>query len=227
MKPSKILVIEDDNDLSGVICDFLKNENYQVSQVFDGAKASGEVLTYSPDLIILDIMLPNLEGTQICKKLRETTHAPIIIISAKSSDSDKLLALGVGADDYLIKPFSMIELVARVKSHLRRFTTFSNQKQEETFVFDDIIIDPTYFKVMANNKEISLTAKEFKVLELLVSNPSKVFSKEHIANQVWGYSDYIDDNTIAVYIGRLREKLEKENIHYIKTVWGVGYKWEK
>lgn len=230
---SNILVIEDDFDLSKVICDFLKNDGYIVTQAYDGAAGMEEARSLQPDLIILDIMLPQADGIEVCRSIRTYSHAPIIIISAKNSDMDKLLSLGVGADDYLTKPFSMIELTARVKSHLRRYMTFhsisgkSEADLPRTIQYGDLFIDVTGMKVTAFGSEINLTAKEFKLLEFLASHPSQVFSKEQLMDQVWGYNEYLDDNTIAVYIGRLREKLSKANVGYIKTVWGMGYKWEK
>lgn len=230
---SKVLVIEDDFDLSKIICDFLKNDGYDVRQVYDGNSGMEEAKIFQPDLIILDIMLPKVDGIEICRFIRTYSHAPIMIISAKNSDMDKLLSLGVGADDYLTKPFSMIELTARVKSHLRRYMTFESVPGRtsidtaRSIHYGDLFIDMAAMTVTAFGKEITLTAKEFKLLEFLASNPSQVFSKEQIMDQVWGYNEFLDDNTVAVYIGRLREKLSKANVGYIKTVWGMGYKWEK
>lgn len=227
----KILVVEDDFDLSGIICDFLINEGYEVRQAFDGGKGREEAKLFQPDLVILDIMLPEVYGIEVCKEIRTYSHAPIIIISAKSSDTDKLLSFGVGADDYLTKPFSMVELIARVKSHLRRYTTFANAagvpvNPKGKRVYGDLIIDGSSMKVTAFEQEIFLTAKEFKLLDFLSGHPSHVFSKEQIMDHVWGFNEFIDDNTVAVYIGRLREKLSKAKVGYIKTVWGMGYKWE-
>lgn len=229
---SKILVIEDDFDLSKIIYDFLQNDGYCIKQVYDGDTGMEEAKSFHPDLIILDIMLPKVDGIEICRSIRTYSHAPIIIISAKSSDMDKLLSLGVGADDYLTKPFSMIELTARVKSHLRRYMTFESISGQTVDVpssihYGNLSIDMAGMNVTAYGKEINLTAKEFKLLEFLAANPSQVFSKEQIMDQVWGYNEFLDNNTVAVYIGRLREKLSKAGVGYIKTVWGMGYKWEK
>lgn len=228
MSNEKILIVEDDFDLSGVMRDYLKNDGYEVKQAFNGRDAIEISKTFQPALIILDIMLPHVDGIEVCRTVRQTSHAPILIVSAKSSDTDKLLSLGVGADDYLTKPFSLIELVARVKAHIRRFTSFNviptSSIEERTF--GKLIIDTKSYRVTAEGKEIALTSKEFKLLDFLSSNPSQVFSKEQLANHVWGYSEYIDDNTIAVYVGRLREKLKASDACYIKTVWGVGYKFE-
>lgn len=224
-----ILVIEDDIDLSNVMKDFIANEGYDVRQAFTGTDGLRMLKDCEPALVVLDIMLPGIDGISVCKKIREEKHLPIIIISAKNSDYDKVLALGVGADDYMTKPFSQIELVARVKSHLRRVTQFipvkTKDKRREK-CFGSLKICSDSYEVTIDGKEIEFSPKEFQVLDFLSDYPSQVFTKEQIINQVWGYSDFIDDNTIAVYIGRIREKLVKEKACYIKTVWGVGYKWE-
>jgi len=226
----KVLVIEDDFDLSGVICDFLRNDGFVTEQAFDGKNAILLAKEFSPRLIILDIMLPKADGIEVCKRIREYSHAPIIIISAKKSDSDKLLTLGIGADDYMTKPFSMVELLARVKSHIRRYVSFTSQlmsETEEVRMFQNMEIRPAAMTVMVHEKEVNLTSKEYKVLDFLSAHPSQVFSKEQIMDAVWGYNEFVDDNTVAVYIGRLREKMTKAGACYIKTVWGMGYKWEE
>lgn len=230
MENNRILIIEDDIDLSKIIRDFLSNDNYNVRQAYNGKDGLELAKSFMPDLIILDIMLPELDGIDVCKNIRSTSNIPIIIISAKSSDYDKVLALGVGADDYLTKPFSQIELVARVKSHLRRaneFTINKNIQDKSIKKLGALTIDSESYKASINGKDIDFSPKEFQLLDFLTSNPSKVYTKEQLIDSIWGYTEFIDQNTIAVYIGRLREKLAKENINNIKTVWGVGYKWEQ
>lgn len=230
MENNRILIIEDDIDLSKIIRDFLSNDNYNVRQAYNGNDGLEIANSFNPDLIILDIMLPELDGIEVCKNIRNISSIPIIIISAKSSDYDKVLALGVGADDYLTKPFSQIELVARVKSHLRRSNEFAiNKNIPDTNIkkLGNLTIDAESYKVSINGKHIDFSPKEFQLLDFLTSNPSKVYTKEQLIDSIWGYTEFIDQNTIAVYIGRLREKLAKENINNIKTVWGVGYKWEQ
>lgn len=230
---SKILVVKDDFDLSNIIRDFLKNEGHEVRQVHNGLEGLREAKEYGAELLILDIMLPGMDGMAICEEIRTYSYAPIIMISAKNSDMDKMLSFGKGADDYLTKPFSMIELIARVRSHLRRYTSFEtlagapSDGEGEKKVYEDITIDQMAMKVTAFDREISLTAKEFKVLDFLSDHPGRVFSKEQIMDHVWGFNEFLDDNTVAVYIGRVREKLAKAGVGYIKTVWGMGYKWEK
>lgn len=228
MANEKILLVEDDLDLSNIVGDFLINEGYHLVKAFNGESAVLEAGSFLPDLIILDIMLPKIDGIEVCRRIRQSSHAPIIIVSAKTSDTDKLLSLGVGADDYMTKPFSMVELIARVKAHLRRFTSFGGDSAsaQSALSFGRLTINPMAHTVFADEEEIILTSREFKLLEFLSSHPGQVFSKEQLANQVWGYHDFIDDNTIAVYIGRLREKLKAKELYFIKTVWGVGYKWQ-
>lgn len=231
MENQLILVIEDDVHLSKIIYSFLKDVGYEVRQAYSGKDALEMAKILKPNLIILDIMLPEVDGIEICKTLRMTTNIPIIIISAKSSDYDKVLALGVGADDYLTKPFSNIELVARVKAHLRRLQEFSlNSNFPHTSNIKTIgalKINSLSYEVSVNGEIIDFSPKEFQLLDFLSSNPSQVFSKEQLIQNIWGYNEFIDLNTIAVYIGRVREKLAKKGILNIKTVWGVGYKWEK
>jgi DNA-binding response OmpR family regulator len=228
MANEKVLVVEDDSDLSGIMGDYLKKEGFEVKRAFNGQDGIDFAKGFAPSLIILDIMLPKVDGIEVCRMIRQTSYAPIIIISAKSSDADKLVSLGVGADDYLTKPFSLTELIARVKSHIRRFTSFGADAPAATQkrVFGTLTIDPESYTVTVEGREIPLTAKEFKLIDYLSAHPSQVFSKEQLMNNVWGYPEYMDDNTIVVYIGRLREKLSKAGVLCIKTVWGVGYKWE-
>ncbi len=229
MNQGKILVIEDDTELSNVMNVFLSSEGFEVVQAFSGREGLEALEKEAPLLVILDIMLPGIDGISICKKIRETKNTPIIIISAKNTDTDKVLALGVGADDYLTKPFSQVELVARVKSHIRRVTVLSGMEQNTgkgKKVFGSLVIDAASYQVTVDGKIIELSPKEFMLLDYLSDHPSQVFSKHQILDQIWGSSEYVDDNTIAVYVGRVREKLAKEKIQYIKTVWGVGYKWE-
>lgn len=226
----RVLLVEDDNDLSGIIKAFLIKEGYDVKCAYNGLEGIELARSFKPTLILLDIMLPNVDGIEVCHNIRTHSHAPIIIISAKNSEMDKLLSLGIGADDYLTKPFSLIEMGARVKSHIRRYTSFHQEtphtQGNEVTSYGDITIDFKSYKVTVKGKEIDLTSKEFKLLEFLSQHPSQVFSKEQLMDQVWGYTDYVDQNTITVYIGRVREKLTKGGACYIKTVWGVGYKWE-
>ena len=230
MEHIKILIVEDDKDLSDIMRDYLKNEGYSVEQVFSGTDAIVRAKEINPTLIILDIMLPGVEGLEVCRQIRMHSHCPIIIVSAKQSESDKLLSFGIGADDYMTKPFSLLELVVRVKSQIRRFTTFTNaadgnMKVQEERVYGAMKIKPSSFTIEVNGKDMLFTATEFRLIDFMSLHPKQVFTKEQLMNCVWG-NEYLDDNTVAVYVGRIREKLAKEKVNYIKTVWGIGYKWE-
>lgn len=227
------MIIEDDKDLSAVTALFLKNEGFDVIQAYDGKEGLDLLASSKVNLVILDIMLPNQDGIAVCQKIRENNQVPIIITSSKKTDYDKVLALGVGADDYMTKPFSQIELVARVKSHLRRCTEFTsesgNHEQKDTsrmIQVGQLCIYQDNYKVTVEGNDIEFSPKEFELLAFLASHPNQVFSKEQLMNQVWGYAEYLDTNTIAVYIGRIREKLVQNGVDCIKTVWGVGYRWE-
>ena len=229
-----ILLVEDDRDLSEVVTVFLKNEGFSVTQAFTGSKAL-ELLTQKTQLVLLDIMLPEIDGIELCRRMRESSHAPIIMISAKNTDLDKLLSLGMGADDYVTKPFSLPELAGRIRAHLRRRKVYDKGSGTPHSVFgadgtddsDILFIDPKAYTVKLGDTPIPLTAKEFHLLDFLSTHPGQVFSKSQLMDEVWGYNEYVDENTIAVYIGRLREKLTKTQAHHVKTVWGVGYKWDE
>jgi DNA-binding response OmpR family regulator len=182
------------------------------------------------DLIILDIMMPQMDGIDTCIKIREEKNMPIIMLSAKSEDMDKILGLTTGADDYLTKPFNPLELIARVKSQLRRYKRFNNppEKKEGIIEIDDLIIDSNTHEVKVSSKEVKLTPREFDILELLARNRGIVFSIEKIYEKVWGEEFFESDNTVMVHIRKIREKIEdnSKKPRYIKTVWGVGYKIE-
>lgn len=223
---NKVLVIEDDKDLANLIKDYLEINNFKVEIANDGECGLEIAKNEDIKLVILDIMLPLLDGIEVCKSIRTTKDMPIIMLTAKNGEMDKILTLGVGADDYIVKPFSPMELVARVKAHFRRYTSFSNVPLNR-IKHGDLVVDSKAYKVTLKGKDITLTSREFQILNFLISNLGQVFTKIQIYEKVWGYSDYIDENTIAVYIKRLREKLGSYGEQYIKTVWGVGYKWEK
>lgn len=227
MYNSKILIIEDDEDLGNLLCDYLNIETFNCTLAKDGVQGLNLALEHKFDLIVLDIMLPSMDGMQICRKIREKLHVPIIMLSAKSGEMDKVLSLGVGADDYMTKPFSPMEMIARIKAHLRRQGYLEEKKiDEECKIYGELKIYSKSYKVMIQNIEIPLTSREFQLLDFLINNEKIVFTKEELCNKVWGYNEFMDENTIAVYIKRLREKLGDIGKEAIKTVWGVGYKWE-
>ncbi|NQX49306.1 response regulator transcription factor [Paenibacillus tritici] len=226
-QPKRILIIEDEQDISRILKDYISLQGYDVHIADNGMDGLRLVDSLSPDFIILDIMLPDISGIELCRQLRERTHHPILILSARGSDTDKVLGLGFGADDYMTKPFSISELVARIQAHLRRSDGLTSlPAQEDLLSLGAITIDKKAYKTTLNGQEISLSAKEFELLYYLAGHKNQVFSKSQLLDQIWGYTSQGDENTITVYIRRLREKLEADpsNPVYIRTVWGVGYK---
>ncbi|MDS0524863.1 response regulator transcription factor [Clostridium sp. SHJSY1] len=229
MANENIFIVEDDRDISNILKDYLENEEFVVNCCNNGSDALSIFNSIKPDIVILDIMLPEVDGIEICRTIRTYSLVPIIMLSAKSGDIDKILSLGVGADDYITKPFSPMEIIARIKAHIRRYKTFSNPiiNIQEKKKFGKLIIDSKSYRITFGDKEIHLTSREFEIIDFLSEYPSQVFSKEQLYDNVWGINDFSDLNTIAVYIKRIREKLIEYNANYIKTVWGVGYKWEE
>ena len=227
---NKILLVEDDIEINKLLDNFLTDEGFQVEIALDGEAGYNKFLEHSFDLMLLDIMMPKLNGMDVIKMVREKSSVPIIIISAKHTDVDKSLGLGFGADDYITKPFSMIEVLARVKAAIRRSTQYvngdSNQPQPKQLVFRDLVMNLGDFTVYKGEEEIKLTLKEFEILKLFIQNPKRVFSKAQIYNTIWNEEYYNDENALNVHISRLREKLEddKKNPSYIITIWGIGYK---
>ena len=232
MDKHKILIVDDEKEICDLVGIYLKNEGYEVFKAENGLEALEILKTSSIDLIILDIMMPKLNGIDTCLKIREEKNIPIIMLSAKSEDMDKILGLSTGADDYLTKPFNPLELIARVKSQLRRFTVLNNFNNksisENILILGELEINIDKHEVKKNDSVIKLTPIEFDILKLLILNKGMVFSAEKIYEKVWGENYFDAGNTIMVHIRRLREKIEDNprNAQYIKTVWGVGYKIE-
>ncbi|MCM3358767.1 response regulator transcription factor [Psychrobacillus sp. MER TA 171] len=226
----RILLVEDDESISEMVEKYLRSEGFMITTVNNGEAAVKQNQSSAFDLIILDIMMPKLDGLEVLRIIRETSAVPILIMSAKDSDVDKALGLGLGADDYLAKPFSLLELSARVKAAIRRATQYSREQQlnEDVIEIGDLKIDVTNFLVMKGKEHIKLTAKEFAILKLFASNQNRVFTKQQIYQLVWDDEYYGDENIINVHMRRLREKIEEEpsNPRYIKTLWGIGYKLE-
>jgi len=225
-----ILLVEDDESIREMVANFLLLEGFQVTTANNGEEALQYCLNQTFDLVILDIMIPKLNGLEVLKVIREQAALPIIIMSAKDSDVDKALGLGLGADDYIAKPFSMLEFSARVKAVIRRATKYAGQIDHKQDVIDigDLKIDIVNFSINKNGQEVKLTSKEFSILKLFVTNRNQVFTKEQIYQLIWKDAYYGDENIINVHIRRLREKIEDDpsNPQYIKTLWGIGYKFE-
>ena len=224
----KILLVEDDVEISEMVSVQLNKEGFDLVTAFDGEEAIANFAMYAFDIVILDLMIPKVSGMDILKSIRENSKVPVLIMSAKDSDVDKALGLGFGADDYLTKPFTMIELTARVKAIIRRATDYSKVEQAvDSFrEIGDLSIDLENFSVLKKGTEIKLTSKEFSILKLFVTNPSRVFTKAQLYRFIWNDDYYGDENVINVHIRRLREKIEDDpsNPCYIKTIWGIGYK---
>ena len=222
-----ILVVDDDREIVDGIGIFLSGEGYKVLKAYDGIEALDVLSENEIHLMILDIMMPKLDGIKTLMKLRESRNIPVILLSAKSEDADKILGLTAGADDYVTKPFNPSELVARVKSQLRRYTTLGSiGKQNGEIVIDGLCVNTENKTVKVDGEDVRLTPIEYKILELLVRNRGRVFSAEDIYSNVWNEETVVGDNTIAVHIRHIREKIEinPKEPKYLKVVWGIGYK---
>ena len=228
----KILVCDDDREIVEAISIYLSGEGYEILRAYDGNEAL-EIMEKTPvDLLIVDVMMPGLDGIRTTLKIRETSSIPIIILSAKSEDNDKILGLNIGADDYLTKPFNPLELVARVKSQLRRYTELGNMDTRDNshlFSVGDLQINDETKEVTVSGNPVKLTPIEYNILLLLVRNAGKVFSIDEIYEKIWKEAAIDADNTVAVHIRHIREKIEinPREPKYLKVVWGVGYKIEK
>lgn len=221
----KILIVEDDEEINNLIFHTLKKEGYDIVQFFDGREAV-EKYNNSFNLVILDLMLPYIDGIEVLRQIRTVNNAPVIILSAKDEETDRIIGLGMGADDYIVKPFSTRELVARVKAQLRRYVYYNEDKHNSLLTYEKLKLDTSNYKVFKENKELNLTPIEFELLKFFLENPDRVFTKAQIFNNVWKNEYVNDDNTVMVHIKRLRNKIEDNpnDPKYIITVWGIGYK---
>lgn len=225
----KILVVDDEAEIVELLADYLSAEGYVVVVASNGQEALAKARAEKPDLVVLDIMMPGLDGFEVCRLLRAQSNIPIIMLSAKQQEGDKVLGLGLGADDYIAKPFSPREVVARVRAQLRRATVLSaGSGAREVLRFPGLEIHLKEYRVTVDGKDIPLQAREFELLRCLALHPRQVFTKELLFEQVWGEEYLGDPNTLSVHIRRLREKIEEDPAHprYLKTIWGVGYKFE-
>lgn len=223
-----ILVVDDEKEIRELIEIYLINEGYKVILAEEGIQAIEIAQKENIQLMILDIMLPNIDGIQICKRVREELDVPIIMLSAKREDNDKILGIMTGADDYVTKPFNPLELVVRVKAQLRRYLNMTKKPENYEIIIDELVINSKTHEVLIGEKEIKFTSKEFEILKLLAENKNIVFSSRKIYENVWLEEFYESDSTIMTHIKNIREKLgdNVKNPKYIKTVWGVGYKIE-
>lgn len=237
--PYNILLIEDDTQIVEILQNYLVKEGYTVSAAYNGLDGLTLFRRGGFDMVIVDLMMPKLDGIEVIKLIREDSSVPILIMSAKDSDVDKAIGLGFGADDYIAKPFSLIEVSARVKAAIRRATTYSTLGQTavaaadqaplpaRVLTFGDLCIDLDNYSASRNDVDLKLTAKEFEILKLFATNPNRVFTKAQLYGFIWNDEYYGDENVINVHIRRLREKIEDQPSapQYIKTLWGIGYKW--
>lgn len=227
---SKILIIEDDAAIAELEKDYLELSDFEVAIESDGSSGASHALDEDFDLILLDLMLPGMDGFEICKYIREKKDTPILMVSAKKDDIDKIRGLGLGADDYITKPFSPSELIARVKAHLARYKRLTSSGTQENDVIEirGLKIDKTARRVYINGVEKNFTTKEFDLLTFLASNPNHVYSKEELFKEIWEMESVGDIATVTVHIKKIREKIEESTSkpQYIETIWGVGYRFK-
>ena len=227
---SKVLIIEDELAIAELEKDYLEASGYQVEVCYDGEIGANTALVGEYDLVILDLMLPGIDGFEACRRIREKKEIPIIMVSAKKEDLDKIYGLGMGADDYMTKPFSPSELVARVRAHLSRYERLMGQGKEENEIIEirNLRIDKTARRVFVDGSEKILTTKEFDLLTFLAQHPNRVFSKEELFREIWDMESVGDIATVTVHIKKIREKIEVNTAkpQYIETIWGVGYRFK-
>ncbi|MEW8955644.1 response regulator transcription factor [Clostridium sp.] len=224
-----ILIAEDEQDLRDLVKLHLSKEGFNVLSASNGAEALELFKANHIDLAILDVMMPYMDGFQVLKYIREVSEIPVIFVTARGEDTDKILGLGLGADDYVVKPFSPIELMARVQAQLRRYYKYTNGKTNTEIAIGDLVLHKDSCTIYKNNDALELNAKEYRIMELLMDNPGKVYTKKQLYENVWQDTYYGDDNTIMVHISHLRDKIEENprSPKYLKTIRGIGYKLEK
>lgn len=223
-----VLIADDNRQITSILEEYAKREGYATLIAYDGVEALSLFETHQPDVVLLDVMMPKKNGFDVCRAIRERSRVPVILVTARSDDFDKIMGLDIGADDYIVKPFSPQEVMARVRAVLRRMEQVPEDKQTE-FTFDTLHISLADYVVRISGKEIPLTKKELEILWTLVTHPSKVFSRDNLLNSLWGYDYLGDSRTVDSHIKRLRAKLDKEPHERweIRTIWGVGYKFEE
>lgn len=224
---NKILIVDDDENICELLNLYLKKDGFDTSIAYNGRQAVELAEKYNPDLILLDIMLPELDGWQVCREIRKKSEVPIIMLTAKGETFDKILGLELGADDYVTKPFDTKEVVARIKAVLRRSNDNEKTDKKEEVRYDKLIINLTNYELVVDGKPIDTPPKELELIYHLASNPNRVYTRDQLLDEVWGFDYYGDSRTVDVHVKRLREKLEDVSDKWsLKTVWGVGYKFE-
>ncbi len=224
---TKLLIVDDDPNICDMLKFYFENEGYKIKTANDGVEGLNAFKLYNPDLVLLDIMMPKKDGWQVCREIREISPKPVIMITAKGEVFDKVLGLELGADDFIVKPFDMKELSARIKAVLRRFNAHSKTNDDEIVKFENIEISLQKYELKLNGKAIDIPPKELELLYFLASNCNRVFTRDQLLDKVWGFDYLGDSRTVDVHVKRLREKLEGVSDKWVlKTVWGVGYKFE-
>ncbi|SDE41493.1 DNA-binding response regulator, OmpR family, contains REC and winged-helix (wHTH) domain [Paenibacillus sp. UNCCL117] len=226
----KVLIIEDEKHIAELERDYLESYGMESDIALTGEEGLQKALSHSYDLILLDLMLPGTDGLELCKKIRKDIDVPILIVTAKNEDIDKIRGFDRGADDYIVKPFNPTELVARVKAHIARYNRLIHKESDHYLIrVRDLVVDTRSRRVFVKGVERSMTAKEYELLVFLASNPNLVFSKDHLFERIWSADSIGDSSTITVHIRKIREKIEEEasNPQYIETIWGVGYRFNK
>lgn len=223
MGKQKVLIVDDDMHIAELISLYMAKEGYDTEEVYDGREAIRTAEAFQPDLILLDLMLPGMDGYQVCTEIRKTSRVPIIMLTAKGETFDKVLGLELGADDYIVKPFDPKELVARVKAVLRRYEPIQTE-DKNVLKFDALEINLSNYSVVYHGKALDFPPKEFELLSFLAQHPNRVFTREQLLDQIWGYEYVGDTRTVDVHVKRIREKLDSGDAWGIRTVWSVGYK---
>ncbi|MCL1884348.1 MAG: response regulator transcription factor [Defluviitaleaceae bacterium] len=223
---TKIMVVDDDRHIAELISLYLRKEGYETKEVYNGRVAVETFAAYAPFLVLLDLMLPEMDGYQVCREIRQMSSVPIIMLSAKGETFDKVLGLELGADDYIVKPFEPKELIARVKAVLRRYDNNSGRPRSRAIVLPNLTIDPDRLTVIYHGRTLELPPKEFELLHFLASHPGQPFTRDRLLTACWGYDFAGDTRTVDVHVKRLREKMRNNDSWGIKTVWGTGYKFE-
>ena len=232
MEKTKILIVDDDRNICELLRLYLEKEGYETALAYDGEQALDKFNSQKPALVLLDVMMPKLDGWEVCRRIRASSQVPVIMLTAKGETFDKVLGLELGADDYIVKPFDTKEVVARIKAVLRRYAagTAAPEKAEETkkvISYDKLSVDLTRYELKVDGRVVEAPPKELELLYYLASHPNRVFNRDQLLDEVWGFEYYGDSRTIDVHVKRLREKLEGVSEQWsLKTVWGVGYKFE-
>ena len=224
---TSVLVVEDDRNIAELLLMYLEKEGYVVTLAFDGSQGLNKFRTLHPDLVLLDVMMPVMDGWSVCRSIRAESDTPVIMLTAKSETDDKVTGLKAGADDYITKPFEMKEVLARIEAVLRRTDRNVSQKPARRLVFENLTIDMDAFELTVSGKKVDTPPKEMELLYYLASSPNRVYTRNQLLDEVWGFDYFGDSRTVDVHVKRLREKLEgASNQWCLKTVWGVGYKFE-